>query len=94
MLVFPIIGHYTLRLVCRAQAILPGSLGKFYIETYGCQMNSSDTEIVQGVLQSAGYARTDIMTEADVVLVNTCAIRENAEAKVRPTCLPQLVQNL
>ena len=53
-----------------------------YIETYGCQMNVSDTEIVLSVLQSAGYEHVYDMNEADVILTNTCAIRENAESKV------------
>lgn len=55
---------------------------KFFIETYGCQMNVSDSEIVSSLLVSAGHSiATDIET-ADVILTNTCAIRENAEAKV------------
>jgi tRNA A37 methylthiotransferase MiaB len=45
-------------------------------------MNTSDTEIVQSVLETAGFGRTDTMTDADVIFVNTCAIRENAEDKV------------
>ena len=53
-----------------------------YIETYGCQMNVSDTEIVMAVLQAAGYTRSDDVETADVILANTCAIRENAESKV------------
>jgi len=53
-----------------------------YIETYGCQMNVSDTEIVMAVLQASGYTRTDDVESADVILANTCAIRENAESKV------------
>ncbi len=54
-----------------------------YIETYGCQMNVSDSEIVASVLLEGGYGLTKDATEADVVLLNTCAIRENAEQKVR-----------
>ena len=52
------------------------------IETYGCQMNESDTEVVWGVLASAGYQRAAAEADADVVLLNTCAIRDGAEAKV------------
>jgi hypothetical protein len=55
---------------------------KFHIETYGCQMNSSDSEIVRSILSSAGHETTGEITEADVILTNTCAIRENAEDKV------------
>ena len=54
-----------------------------YIETYGCQMNVSDSEIVASVLTEGGYGLTHDLAEADVVLINTCAIRENAEQKVR-----------
>ena len=54
-----------------------------YLETYGCQMNVSDSEIVASVLQKAGYGLTRDPQQADVVLLNTCAIRENAEQKVR-----------
>lgn len=54
-----------------------------YIETYGCQMNVSDSEIVASVLRENGYGLTHDAQHADVVLLNTCAIRENAEQKVR-----------
>ncbi|UCG76203.1 MAG: tRNA (N6-isopentenyl adenosine(37)-C2)-methylthiotransferase MiaB [Gemmatimonadota bacterium] len=53
-----------------------------YIETYGCQMNIGDTELMAGVLADAGYARVDDPGRADVILVNTCAIREHAENRV------------
>jgi tRNA-2-methylthio-N6-dimethylallyladenosine synthase len=53
-----------------------------YIETYGCQMNVSDSELMYGKLQAEGYTTTDSPVGADVVLVNTCAIRENAEQRV------------
>ncbi|NBB99449.1 MAG: tRNA (N6-isopentenyl adenosine(37)-C2)-methylthiotransferase MiaB [Bacteroidetes bacterium] len=54
-----------------------------YLETYGCQMNVSDSEIVASVLRKNGFGLTHSQEEADVVLINTCAIRENAEQKVR-----------
>jgi tRNA-2-methylthio-N6-dimethylallyladenosine synthase len=54
-----------------------------YIETYGCQMNFSDTEIIASVLTEAGYGFTRNELAADLVLLNTCAIRENAETKIR-----------
>ena len=54
-----------------------------YIETYGCQMNVSDSEIVASVLREKGFGLTHDADAADVVLLNTCAIRENAEQKVR-----------
>ncbi len=55
---------------------------KVYIETYGCQMNLADTEIVLGILQNNGYTVTRHSEEADVILVNTCSIRENAEQRI------------
>jgi tRNA-2-methylthio-N6-dimethylallyladenosine synthase len=55
---------------------------RVYIETYGCQMNVADTELMFGVLTRAGYERTDAPDDADVILVNTCAVRDNAEQRV------------
>ena len=54
----------------------------FYIRTYGCQMNEHDTEVMAGIFMQLGYTPTENIEEADVVLLNTCAIRENAENKV------------
>ena len=55
---------------------------KAYIETYGCQMNISDSELMAGILAEQGYVATDTPDDADVVLVNTCAIRDHAEQRV------------
>jgi len=55
---------------------------KIYIETYGCQMNLADTEIVLGILNNKGYSVTQTADDADVVLLNTCSIRENAEQRI------------
>jgi tRNA-2-methylthio-N6-dimethylallyladenosine synthase len=55
---------------------------KAYIETYGCQMNISDTELMHGILAEGGYAEAATPEEADVILVNTCAIRDHAEQRV------------
>lgn len=55
---------------------------KFHIETYGCQMNESDSEIVRSILLKAGHVMHSDVNTADIVLTNTCAIRENAEMKV------------
>ncbi|MBS3769642.1 MAG: tRNA (N6-isopentenyl adenosine(37)-C2)-methylthiotransferase MiaB [Bacteroidales bacterium] len=55
---------------------------KFYIETYGCQMNVADSEVVKSIMNEEGYELTQNMTQADVILVNTCSIRENAEQRV------------
>lgn len=56
---------------------------KFYIETYGCQMNVADSEVVAAILAAAGFEHTKDRNEADIVLVNTCSVRENAEQRVR-----------
>ena len=55
---------------------------QFYIETYGCQMNMADTEIVRRIMHDAGYALTNDATDADAILVNTCAVRDNAEQRI------------
>ena len=54
----------------------------YFIETYGCQMNHNDTDIVSTVLDGSGYVRAPTAEESDVLLLNTCAIRENAESKI------------
>lgn len=56
--------------------------GKVYIETYGCQMNTLDGEIVISIMESAGYTHTNDIDKADVILINTCAIRDNAETRI------------
>ncbi len=55
---------------------------RVFLESYGCQMNSNDSEVVLSVLRDAGFARTDAAEEAHVLLLNTCAIREHAEDKI------------
>ncbi|MBO4263192.1 MAG: MiaB/RimO family radical SAM methylthiotransferase, partial [Bacteroidales bacterium] len=55
---------------------------KLYIETYGCQMNVADTEIVFSILGKAGYTRTEDIREADVIFANTCSVRDNAEQRI------------
>ncbi len=55
---------------------------KVYIETYGCQMNVNDSEVVASILTANGYAITSNINETDVILINTCSIRENAETRV------------
>src|ERR1700737_887501 len=56
---------------------------KFYIESYGCQMNFADSEIVAAILQKDGFGATRNFEEADLILLNTCSIREKAEQTVR-----------
>jgi tRNA-2-methylthio-N6-dimethylallyladenosine synthase len=55
---------------------------KLFIETYGCQMNVADSEVVASVMQMAGYETTEKIEEADAVFLNTCSVRENAENKI------------
>ena len=55
---------------------------KYYIETYGCQMNVYDSELVASLLKKNGYSETDKIESADVIFLNTCAIREKAEETV------------
>ncbi|MBO5796269.1 MAG: tRNA (N6-isopentenyl adenosine(37)-C2)-methylthiotransferase MiaB [Bacteroides sp.] len=55
---------------------------KLFIETYGCQMNVADSEVVASIMQMAGYSLADSLDEADAVFMNTCSIRDNAEQKI------------
>ena len=55
---------------------------KYLIETYGCQMNAHDSERMAGLLEQAGYEATDDAADADVVVINTCSVREHAEDKL------------
>lgn len=74
--------------VIDGEALIPDHLinignGKLYcIKTYGCQMNEHDTEVMSGLLEMIGYTSTEVIEDADVVILNTCAVRENAENKV------------
>ncbi len=70
---------------CRLPAppcYLPLVPKRLYLETYGCQMNLADSELMLGLLGREGYVRTDEPAEADVLLINTCAVREHAEQRV------------
>ena len=55
---------------------------KVYIETYGCQMNVNDTEVIFAILAKAGYERTESIEEANLIMANTCSIRDNAEQRI------------
>ena len=55
---------------------------KLFIETYGCQMNVADSEVVASVMRMAGYETTDTLDEADAIFLNTCSVRDNAEQKI------------
>jgi len=59
-----------------------GEMKKLYIETYGCQMNVADSEVVASVMQMAGYETTEHLEEADAIFLNTCSVRDNAEQKI------------
>ncbi|SER08441.1 tRNA-2-methylthio-N6-dimethylallyladenosine synthase [Gracilibacillus ureilyticus] len=72
--------HYDFDIPLEMKAAGKGK--KFLIRTYGCQMNEHDTEVMAGILTNMGYESTDDTNEADIILLNTCAIRENAENKV------------
>ncbi|KGX93096.1 (dimethylallyl)adenosine tRNA methylthiotransferase [Pontibacillus halophilus JSM 076056 = DSM 19796] len=72
--------HYDFTIPEDIQGI--GARKKFQIRTYGCQMNEHDTEVMAGILTEMGYESTTDQHEADIILLNTCAIRENAENKV------------
>ena len=73
--------------VLRDKYIIPeemknyGADKKYYIKTYGCQMNEHDTEIIRAILEDMKYAATDDYLDADLIILNTCAIRENAHNK-------------
>ena len=56
---------------------------KLFLESYGCAMNFSDSEVVASILTTQGYSTTKNEQEADIIFINTCSIRENAEQKVR-----------
>ena len=56
---------------------------KYYIETYGCQMNVADSEVVAAIMNTTHAEVTDSIDEADIVILNTCSIRDNAEQKVQ-----------
>lgn len=72
----------------REKLVIPSSLRlfaqnkKYYIRTYGCQANVLDGQTIEGILQEVGYETTEDPREADVIILNTCAVRENAEDKV------------
>ena len=55
---------------------------KYFIETWGCQMNEEDSEKLSGMLKSIGYSKTADIKDADIIIFNTCCVRENAENKV------------
>jgi len=65
-----------------AQDDATATAGRFYVETYGCQMNVADSDMLAGILAGAGYRRVDRADDADVLVVNTCAVREKAEDRV------------
>ena len=65
------------------QSIKDYGIGKkYYMLTYGCQMNEHDSEKIKGMLKSVGFSESDDINDADIIILNTCAIRENAHDKV------------
>ncbi|MEG0891826.1 MAG: tRNA (N6-isopentenyl adenosine(37)-C2)-methylthiotransferase MiaB [Bacteroidales bacterium] len=67
---------------CSVKPIRDNELPQVFIETYGCQMNVNDSEVVLSVLQNAGYSLCDNIENANIILVNTCSIRDNAEQRI------------
>ena len=55
---------------------------RLYIETYGCQMNVADSEVVASIMETVGYDMAESVEDADAILLNTCSIRDNAEQKI------------
>ena len=78
-------GNQTIDESRQGEALQTGASGerKLYLESYGCQMNFSDSEIVASILAEAGYSTTKNQGEADLILLNTCSIRDNAEQRIR-----------
>lgn len=78
-------GNQTIDESRQGEALQSGAVGerKLYLESYGCQMNFSDSEIVASILAEAGYSTTKNEGEADLILLNTCSIRDNAEQRIR-----------
>lgn len=70
------------RFLCPRSQLCHTFVKLIYLETYGCQMNMADSEVVGGILAAEGYGFTNDMAKADVILVNTCAIRDNAEQRI------------
>ncbi len=66
----------------KKKSYLRGEMKKLYIETYGCQMNVADSEVIASVMKMAGYESCESLEGADAVLLNTCSVRENAETKI------------
>ena len=64
---------------------------KLFIETYGCQMNVADSEVVASVMQMAGYEMCDNEAEADAIFMNTCSVRENRKQKLTKTLCPNVL---
>ena len=67
----------------KIENVKENNLKKFYIESYGCQMNFADSEVVASIISKEGYDSTTNLNDADLILLNTCSIREKAEITVR-----------
>jgi tRNA-2-methylthio-N6-dimethylallyladenosine synthase len=70
------------RTIISIRPVFDNSKPKIYIETYGCQMNVNDSEVVVAIMQKAGYSVTKDIGEANLILVNTCSVRDNAEQRI------------
>ena len=67
----------------QVKPILDSTKPQIFIETYGCQMNVYDSEVLLSLLQDAGYSLCSDIENADVIFVNTCSIRDNAEQRIK-----------
>lgn len=79
---FTVLDIPVLDLRLEAQPTGTADAGRVYVETYGCAMNTSDSEVLLAILKPHGYTATDRPDDADVILINTCAIRDNAERRI------------
>ena len=73
--------HNILRMITDSKSAT-NEVKKLFMETYGCQMNAADSEVVASIMQTAGYEITDDLNQADAIFVNTCSSRDNAEQKI------------
>jgi len=73
---------FNLANIRKNMSIFASTMKKLYIETYGCQMNVNDTEVIFSILGKEGYERTEDISQADVIMANTCSVRDNAEQRI------------
>ena len=67
----------------KVRALKGGGAGSYFIDTYGCQMNAHDSETLAGILELMGYIQAEEKNKADIIIFNTCCVRENAENRIK-----------